>query len=62
MLNFDGEEQDSQGIKEIEDGRLKIENEAGAWYTIDGVRLDGKPTKKDLYINNGRKVLVRDKR
>ena len=28
------------------------------WYTIDGVRLSGKPTKKGLYINNGRKVVI----
>ena len=28
------------------------------WYTMDGVRLSGKPTKKGLYINNGRKVVI----
>ena len=28
------------------------------WYTLDGVRLSGKPTKKGLYINNGRKVVI----
>jgi hypothetical protein len=38
---------------------LKIENEAGAWYTLDGVRLDWKPTKKGLYIHGGRKVVVK---
>jgi len=32
---------------------------APRWYTIDGVRLDGKPTKKGVYIKNGRKVIVR---
>ena len=37
-------------------------DKAGAWYTLDGVRLSGKPTKKGLYIHNGKKVLVRDKR
>ena len=30
-----------------------------AWYTIDGRRLTGKPTQRGLYINNGRKVVVR---
>ena len=29
------------------------------WYTLDGRRLNGKPTKKGIYINNGRKVVIR---
>ncbi|MCR4916335.1 MAG: hypothetical protein K6A96_11330, partial [Prevotella sp.] len=29
------------------------------WYTLDGVRLDGKPTKEGLYINNGKKVVIK---
>ena len=29
------------------------------WYTINGVRLDGKPSKKGIYIHNGRKEVVR---
>jgi hypothetical protein len=28
------------------------------WYSLDGVRLDGKPTRKGLYIHGGRKVVV----
>ena len=33
-------------------------NGTGAWYTLDGVKLDGKPTKKGLYIHGGKKVVV----
>lgn len=29
------------------------------WYSMDGRKLDGKPTKKGLYINNGRKVVIK---
>ena len=29
------------------------------WYTLDGVRLTGKPTKKGMYINNGKKVVIK---
>ena len=29
------------------------------WYTIDGVRLSEKPSKSGLYINNGRKVIIK---
>ena len=30
-----------------------------AWYTLDGRRLQGKPNVKGLYINNGRKVVIK---
>jgi hypothetical protein len=29
-----------------------------AWYDLNGRKLNGKPTKKGLYIHNGRKVVV----
>ena len=29
------------------------------WYAIDGRKLDGKPTKKGLYINNGKKTVIK---
>ena len=28
------------------------------WHTVDGIRLSGKPSKKGLYIHNGKKVVV----
>jgi hypothetical protein len=28
------------------------------WYTLDGVKLSGKPSTKGIYINNGRKVVI----
>ena len=31
----------------------------GDWYSLDGRRLQGKPAKKGLYINNGRKVVIK---
>lgn len=31
----------------------------GIWYTIDGRRLQGLPAKKGIYINNGKKVIIR---
>ena len=30
-----------------------------AWYSLDGRKLDGKPTKKGLYIQGGHKVVVK---
>ena len=29
------------------------------WYTLDGRKLDERPTKKGVYINNGKKVVVK---
>ena len=33
--------------------------EKGLWYSLDGKRLSGKPTKKGIYVRNGRKVVVK---
>ena len=32
---------------------------SSTWYTLDGRKLNGKPTTKGLYINNGRKVVIK---
>ena len=44
-----------------EELRVKSEEFAPAtgWYTLNGVKLDSKPTAKGVYINNGRKVVVK---
>lgn len=47
------------GFIPIENGKLKIENEANAWYTIDGRKLSGKPTAKGIYIHNGKKIILK---
>ena len=31
----------------------------GAWYTITGVRLNGAPTAKGVYINDGKRVMIK---
>ena len=55
MLNFGDSE--TSGI--ITTNSMNITNGAAAWYTLDGRKLNGKPTKKGLYINNGRKFPVK---
>ena len=30
-----------------------------AWYSLDGQRLMGKPAKSGIYINNGKKVVIK---
>ena len=29
------------------------------WYTLDGRKLQGKPTQKGVYITNGKKVIIK---
>ena len=31
----------------------------GAWYSLDGRKLSGKPTQRGMYINKGKKILVK---
>ena len=35
------------------------DNVNDGWYTIDGRKLQGKPTQKGVYIMNGRKVVIK---
>ena len=46
------------GATEIESLTPALSEGEGAWYTIDGRRLQKKPTRKGVYLNNGRKVVV----
>ena len=55
VLNF-GEE---TGISEAAPLNDKGQMTNDKWYTLDGVKLDGKPTKKGLYIHGGRKVVIK---
>ena len=36
-------------------GTLDMEH----WYTIDGRKLNGKPTMKGIYVVNGKKVVIK---
>lgn len=55
-LNF-GDEEQTTGIL---DARNKIENRgANEWYDLSGRKLSGKPTQKGVYVQNGRKVVIK---
>jgi hypothetical protein len=76
LINRDGETT-SVGTLDMETGELsffdeqsgKAERASETWYTLDGVRLDGKPSSKGIYIrstsgrlqgkNNGKKVAIK---
>ena len=45
------------GTLDTNTGELSFDSEA--WYTLDGVRLSGKPSTKGIYINNGKKIVIK---
>lgn len=53
VLDF-GDDDNTTGI--IEAG---ANSQLSTWYTLDGRRLQGKPTTKGVYINNGKKVIIK---
>ena len=48
--------EETTGITSMEDVRGKMSD---AWYSLDGRKLQGKPTTKGMYIHNGRKEVVK---
>lgn len=47
------------GIKAMDNGRWTMDNYSDEWFTIEGQKLSGKPTKKGVYIYNGKRVVIR---
>ena len=45
------------GTLDTTTGEVSFDSEA--WYTLDGVKLSGKPSTKGIYINNGKKVAIK---
>ena len=51
----DGE---ATGIISVHDSGSMV-NGSDVWYTLDGRKLDGKPTQRGIYINNGKKTIIK---
>ena len=49
----------STGLEAIDNEQLTIDNSSDSWFTIDGQKLSGMPSKKGIYIQNGQKVIVK---
>ena len=48
-------EEEVTNIESVDSGELTVDN----WYTLSGVKLEGEPTERGVYIHNGRKEVVR---
>ena len=55
-LNF-GEEE--TGIEEVHGYGLEDHGYGPGWYTLDGRKLEDKPTQKGVYISGGRKMIIK---
>ncbi|MBO4641267.1 MAG: BspA family leucine-rich repeat surface protein [Bacteroidaceae bacterium] len=49
---------DETRIEEIVNGKSS-NGKSDEWYDLSGRKLEGKPTQKGIYINNGRKTLIK---
>ena len=47
---------ETTGINTVED---ETPGDDSTWYTLEGIRLDGQPTKPGIYINGGKKKVVK---
>lgn len=56
VLNFGLGE--TTGIQEATGAQVQ-EYKDGGWYTLEDVRLSCKPTKRGIYIVNGKKIIVK---
>ena len=53
-MNFEGEDE-VNGVNEV---IASLEVNDDSWYTVDGRKLDKKPTAKGLYIYKGKKIVI----
>ena len=51
-----GEGDNATGIINVS---AETRNNADGWYSLDGRKLDGQPTQNGIYINNGKKVVIK---
>ena len=63
-VTFEGDAEipdETTGIRSIDNGQLTIDNWAGAWYDLQGRKIANgqNPKAKGLYINNGRKTVIK---
>ena len=57
-FNIDFGDDEATGIISVHDSGFMV-NGSDAWFTLDGRRLSAKPSVKGVYVNNGRKVIIK---
>ena len=59
-LNF-GDDDNATGIvsAEANSSLFTLHSSLSEWYSLDGRKLSGKPTQRGIYINNGKKTIIK---
>ena len=52
-------ENGTTSIKSLDADEIDGLKVAEGWYTINGIKLQSMPTEKGIYINNGKKVVIK---
>ena len=55
-IGFGGNGDGTTGVREIKEVREVTDD---TWYTLEGMKLSGRPQKKGIYIMNGKKVIIK---
>ena len=50
---------DATAIKSLGEDEPRVDSPNDSWYTLDGRKLNGRPTTKGLYIHHGKKVHIK---
>ena len=58
-LTLDFGDEETTGIINLTPSLSSMGEGSADWYTLDGRRLSGKATQKGIYINNGKKVVIK---
>lgn len=48
-----------EGVTGIEESIAASDETGASWFSLDGRKLNSKPTQKGIYVVNGRKVVVK---
>ncbi len=59
VFNFEDVDGGTTAIKSIDVDNLSGKVSAEGWYTLNGVKLQGAPTEKGVYIKDGKKVVIK---
>lgn len=57
--NVNGFRLDFDGTNDIVQPVSNTTAETQSWYNLQGVKMNGQPTQKGLYINNGKKIVIK---
>lgn len=53
----DDEESGTTGIKQVDTTAQRVDS--NVFYTLEGVKLNSRPTQRGIYIHNGRKIIIK---